>query len=142
MMTGADFFVFRLQPHQDLKKQIFQVVQEKNISAGVVVSGVGSLEQYHLRFANQPAGTLQPGFHEILSLTGTVSVNGLHLHMAVADASGKVTGGHLLDGNLIYTTAEITLAIFRDIVFTREHDPAYGYPELVIQKKRGDEVSS
>jgi uncharacterized protein len=142
MMTGADFFIFRLRPHEDLKKQIFQVVQEKNISAGIVVSCVGSLEQYNLRFANQPGGTLQQGFHEILSLTGTVSINGLHLHMTVADAEGKVTGGHLLQDNFIYTTAEITLAIFRDIIFTREHDPTYGYLELVIQKNRGDEISS
>ena len=135
MLTGADFFVFRLKPHDDLKKEISQVVQEKNISAGIVVSCVGSLEQYHLRFANQSTGIQHRGFHEILSLTGTISTNGIHLHMSVADTAGKVIGGHLLNDNLVYTTAEITLAIFRDVTFKREHDPTYGYHELVIQKK-------
>jgi hypothetical protein len=134
-MTGADYLVFRLEPHDDLKKKIEAITRESNIQAGAIISCVGSLEQVHLRFANQNIGTKRQGFHEILSLTGTVSVEGVHLHMAVADTNGRVTGGHLLDENLIYTTAEITLAVFTDIIFRREIDPTYGYRELVIQKK-------
>ncbi len=53
-MTGAEYFVFRLEPHDDLKKKIAAFVNERNIQAGAVISCVGSLEQVHLRFANRP----------------------------------------------------------------------------------------
>lgn len=134
-MTGAEYFVFRLGPHDDLKKKIVAFMHERNIQAGAVISCVGSLEQVHLRFANRTEGTTLQGYHEILSLTGTLSVNGVHLHLSVADTNGQVTGGHLLDDNLVYTTAEISIAVFSDIVFKREIDPTYGFRELLIQKK-------
>jgi len=134
-MTGAEYFVLRFEPHDDLKKRIAAFTHERNIQAGAIVSGVGSLEDVHLRFANRPEGTKLHGPHEILSLTGTLSVNGLHLHLSVADTNGQVTGGHLLDDNLVYTTAEIVIAVFTDISFKREIDPTYGYKELQIQKK-------
>jgi hypothetical protein len=35
---------------------------------------------------------------EIVSLTGTLSRHGAHLHVAVADFQGNVVGGHLMDG--------------------------------------------
>jgi len=48
---------FRLKPGQDLKKEIEAFVQANHIEAGWIMTGVGSLTQAHLRFANQPAGT-------------------------------------------------------------------------------------
>jgi uncharacterized protein len=134
MISDADFLVFRLRPHDDLKMKITQIVHEQNIKAGVVVSCVGSLEQFNLRFANQPAGTSREGYFEILSLTGTVSTAGVHLHLTIGDNHGDVTGGHLLDRNLIYTTAEITIAILRDVEFKRELDTTYGFHELTIHQ--------
>lgn len=35
---------------------------------------------------------------EIVSLTGTLSRHGAHLHIAIADFQGNVVGGHLMDG--------------------------------------------
>lgn len=137
MTTGAEFIVFRLLPHEDLKGRIAEILRAHKISAGTVVSCVGSLEQIHLRFANQPHGAKISGHFEILALTGTVSLEGLHLHLTVGDEKGQVTGGHLLDDNLIYTTAEVTIAVFADLIFKREVDATYGYRELSIQKKPG-----
>jgi len=135
MQSAATTFTFRLRPHQDLKQGIAEVARTHQIDAGVIVTCVGSLEQYHLRFANQEQGTRARGHFEIVSLTGTFSQTGMHLHLAVSDSTGRTIGGHLLDENLIYTTAEITVAILTDIRFTRETDPTYGYPELWVKKK-------
>ena len=41
-------------------------------------------------------------------------------------------GGHLLDGCIVQTTAEIVLAILPEVSFSRRHDTATGYAELVI----------
>jgi uncharacterized protein len=92
---------FRLLPGQDLKKEIEGYVLQHKIEAGWVMTCVGSVTQYHLRFANEPQGTKGNGHFEIVSLTGTVSINGHHLHMSVSDSTGKTIGGHLLDSNFI-----------------------------------------
>lgn len=132
----ATFHALRLKPGQDLKKDIEAYAQNKKINAGWIATCVGSLTQTHLRFANQPAGILTTGHFEIVSLTGTVSRNGCHLHVCVSNEKGECTGGHLLYENLIYTTAELIICESRDIVFTREKDDETGWLELRIGRKR------
>jgi predicted DNA-binding protein with PD1-like motif len=82
------------------------------------------------------AGVTQAtAFHgelEILSLSGTLSPDGAHLHIAVADSQGAVIGGHLCAGSLVRTTAELVIGLLPDWRISRELDPATGYPELRI----------
>lgn len=73
------------------------------------------------------------GHFEIVSLVGTLSANGSHLHLAVADSTGRTIGGHLLDGCRVYTAAEIVLGELPALDFRRETDPAFGYLELVVR---------
>jgi predicted DNA-binding protein with PD1-like motif len=128
--------VFRLRPHQDLKREIHAFANDNNILAAVVVTCVGSLEQYNLRFANREIPTQCKGHFEIVSLSGTLSGTSMHLHIAVSDENGKTIGGHLMDENYIYTTAEIAILELSDVEFLRETDPTYGYHELVIKMIR------
>ncbi len=125
---------FRLKPGDDLRAGIVAFVKQENIQAGWVMTCVGSLVQTHLRFANQPIGTKSNGHFEIVSLTGTVSVNGSHLHLSVSDSLGQTTGGHLLNENLVYTTAEIVLGESRRHVFTREKDGTTAWEELQVRR--------
>ena len=101
--------VFRLRPGNDLKKEIETFVKEKEILAGWIGCGVGSLTNYTIRFANQREGTKVKGHFEIVSLMGTVSVDGCHIHISISDERGQTIGGHLLEGNVVYTTAEIVI---------------------------------
>lgn len=126
----------RLGPGSDLKKELDAYAQTKKITAGWVVTCVGSLSQANLRAANQPAGTLISGPFEIVSLVGTASKNGCHLHICVSNAQGACTGGHLLNDTLVYTTAEIIIGESTDLVFSREPDAETGWNELVINQKR------
>lgn len=135
MPSQGKYYAFRLGPHEDLKKSIVKFVADHQLKAVAIVSCVGSLEQYTIRFANQPNGTVGSGYFEIVSLTGTVDAHTSHIHMSVADQAGKTIGGHLLDGNLVYTTAEIVIVELVDYEFKREKDSTYGYQELVIKKR-------
>ena len=59
---------------------------------------------------------LQPGVDlrkalEILSLSGTLSADGTHLHIAIADSSCAVIGGHLCPGSFMRTTAELAIKL-------------------------------
>jgi len=125
---------FRLKPGADLKKEIQSYVKTTNIQAGWIICGVGSLTDYNIRFANQPDGTIGSGHFEIVSLTGTVSVHGLHIHISISDSTGKTIGGHLLDGNFIYTTAEIIIQQSGDFVFNRDSDGSTPWQELQVKK--------
>ncbi len=126
---------FRLKPGQDLRKEIESFVQKENIQAGWIITCVGSLMQTNLRFANQPEGNGSNGHFEIVSLTGTISTGGSHLHMSVSDSLGKTIGGHLLNENIIYTTAEIVVGESKSLVFSRKKDGTTAWEELQVKKK-------
>jgi uncharacterized protein len=125
----------RLKPGQDLKKALIDFVREKKITASWIVSGIGSLTQSNIRYANQSAANMQKGYFEILSLSGTMSIHGSHIHICIADEKGICSGGHLLDGNIIYTTAEIIIGESKDLLFTREKDGTTEWEELQIVTK-------
>ena len=129
-------YSFRLRPGQDLKQELDAVVKEKRIEAGTMITGVGSLTDVTLRLANQEKASIWQGHFEIVSLVGTLSANGSHLHLSVSDSTGKTIGGHLLEGCKIYTTAEIVIGVLTDVVYTREPDPAFGNRELMVRKRK------
>jgi predicted DNA-binding protein with PD1-like motif len=136
--SNSRISVFRLKPHQDLKKAILEFARQHGIGAGIVLTCVGSLEQFSLRFANQKTASTVQGHFEIVSLTGTFSADACHLHISVSDETGKTFGGHVLDENLIFTTAEIAISEITDLVFQRDVDETYGYRELVIIRKKNN----
>ena len=133
-MNNCKVHAFRLKPGQDLKKEIQQFVTEKQIKAGWISACAGSLTNYNIRFANQPEGSADSGHFEIVSLTGTVSINGSHLHIAVSDSTGKTIGGHLIDSNIVYTTAEIVILSSDDFIFKREKDGSTLWEELQVEE--------
>jgi len=135
MSNQTIIHAIRLKPGEDLKAGIEKLVKEKNIEAGWISTCVGSLTKYNLRFANQPDGSSSEGHFEIISLTGTVSVNGSHLHLAVSDSTGATIGGHLLEGNIIYTTAELVITFTDKYQFTRAKDGTTQWEELHIKEK-------
>ena len=122
----------RLQPGDDLRLALEVWMGEQEEQAGCVISAVGSLSVAQLRLAGTADGTLIHGDLEILSLAGTLSPDGAHLHIAVAGSSGDVIGGHLCAGALVRTTAELVVGLLPEWRFWRELDPATGYAELRI----------
>jgi len=128
-------YSFRLIPGQDLKTELFRIAKENNLKAAAIVSVVGSLQKLTLRLADGKQVTSFEGFHEIASMTGTLSAEAMHVHLSASDKTGKTTGGHLVEGNPIYTTCELVLIEQTDIQFLREKDPTYGYLELVVRPR-------
>ena len=127
--------VIRLKPGQDLLAAIKEFAKEKHLKAASILSAVGSLTRVTLRYANQPSGTTRDGHFEIVSLSGTLSEDSLHLHASVSDSTGATAGGHLTGENKVYTTVELAIAEYEDYRFVREKDPAYGYEELAVKPR-------
>ncbi|MBU9561997.1 DNA-binding protein [Burkholderia multivorans] len=127
----------RLSPGDDLRASIEQALRRLGAHAAFVLQGIGSLDVAQLRFAGVDAPTEVRGDLEILTLAGSVSPNGAHLHMSVSDARGHVSGGHVARGCIVRTTAEILLALLPEHRFAREPDARTGFDELVIRANDG-----
>ena len=132
---GARYHALRLHPGQDLKLELNRYLEDHHLSAVAVVTCVGSLTRAEIRFADEPEGSLVDGPLEIVSLTGCGGLGKWHLHISVSDKEGRTTGGHLMEGSIVRTTAEIVLLELKDLEFHRVHDPESGYPELEVREK-------
>jgi len=123
----------RLRPQQDLRSALQAILADHHVSAAFVVQGIGSLSSARIRFAGMNEATEVQGDLEILTLAGSLSPDGVHLHMTVSDAEGRVIGGHVAPGCIVRTTAEILLALLPDHRFSRAPDAESGWDELVVR---------
>lgn len=98
-----------------------------------MLTAIGSLKQATIRFADQKVSTVLKEKLEILSINGTLSIYGIHLHIALSDKQGKTIGGHLDCGCIIYTTAEIVIGTSEELTFLRTVDEQTGFMELEIR---------
>ncbi|MEI7665311.1 MAG: PPC domain-containing DNA-binding protein [Synechococcaceae cyanobacterium ELA263] len=141
MTTGEGGVVrvvpLRLGPGCELHACLLELLVEQQVTAGWLLSGIGSLSTAQLRLAGQEAITTYQGELEILTLAGSLCADGAHLHISVADRQGIVTGGHLGTGSLVRTTAELLVALLPQWSFSRELDASSGWRELVIEAAEG-----
>lgn len=124
--------VFRLTQGHDLRLSIEEFVKEKKIKGGSLLSCVGCLSKASIRLADESKTLEINGPLEIISLSGTLTPNHVHLHISVADKHGKVIGGHLNLGSVVSYTAEICLVSFPSLSLNREFDPKTGFSELAV----------
>lgn len=129
-------WVIRLAPGNDLVEALEDARKAQGWTAVFVTAGVGSLRHVELRYAAAQDVTRLEGPLELVSLSGTLSLDGPHLHASVADAQGRVSGGHLKGSAVVRTTAEILLTELTDVVFRRRLDVKTGYRELVVEPRQ------
>ena len=123
----------RLHPQQDLRAALEAALAAHGAVAAFVLQGIGSLAVARLRFAGRDEIAELRGDLEILTLAGSLSPDGAHLHMSVSDAEGRVSGGHVAPGCIVRTTAEVLVALLPEHRFSRETDPESGWMELVVR---------
>jgi predicted DNA-binding protein with PD1-like motif len=130
----------RLTPATDLKAELARLTEAYGLRAGCILSCVGSLSCARLRM---PSAAGEPDIFatfeepmEILSLAGTLSPDGLHVHISLSRRDGACVGGHLVSGCIVHTTAELVIGELTEVEFRRPVDPATGYGELSVQPRR------
>ena len=139
---------FRLTPGADLRGELQRFTQENTLRAGCILSCVGSLSRARLRMpgaggdAEAFATFVEP--MEIVSLSGTLCLDGLHLHVSLTRRDASCIGGHVVQGCIVNTTAEVVIGELDEVTFHRPVDPATGYNELCVRPKveQGDTPAS
>lgn len=123
----------RIPAGADLRAALDAVPAAHGAEAAFVVQGIGSLSVACIRYAGKSDLAELRGDLEILTLAGSLGPDGPHLHVSVADAQGRVHGGHMGPGCVVRTTAEVLVALLPGHRFSREIDPATGYKELFVR---------
>ena len=123
----------RLKRGEDLMESIKTVCREKNIRAGVVLSGVGCILKGRIRDASGVTIREITDHCEIVSLNGTVSAQRCHIHIALSKEDLSTIGGHLCVGCIVNTTCELVLGEIPGVSFGVEADPETGYDELIFE---------
>ena len=122
----------RLKRGEDLMESIKAVCREKNIRAGVVLSGVGCILKGRVRDASGVNIQEITEHCEIVSLNGTVSAQRCHIHIALSKENLSTIGGHLCPGCIVNTTCELVLMELPQITYGVEQDAETGYDELIF----------
>jgi len=131
-----NYLVFRLQPNDDLYVSIMQQCVVNHLIAGAVVAAVGCVKELTIRLADGQTIYRETNNFEVTALSGTISEDGLHLHIQVCDDKVRSFGGHLQPGTIVNTTMEIVIVnLASEYQLTREADERTGYDELVVNKK-------
>jgi predicted DNA-binding protein with PD1-like motif len=123
----------RIGVGEDLRAALAALPALHGVDAAFVLQGIGSLSVAQIRYAGRPDCAELRGDLEILTLGGSLGPDGVHLHISVADAQGRVTGGHMGPGCIVRTTAEVLVGLLPEVRFSREEDPATGFKELVVR---------
>ena len=129
-------YAIRLTEGMDLKVEIKRIVKKEQIKAGVILSSVGCVSKARFRVADGINIKEIKENLEILSLNGTISPEGIHIHISCSDSNGIGFGGHLVEGNIVNTTCELVIGILEDYKFHRKMDLNTGYEELIIEKNQ------
>ncbi len=100
----------KLLPGNDLRSCIEKVGVTSN-SSGFVLGVVGNLSRAAFQCPGRSQPTVLEGNLEIITLNGTFSPEGVHLHLSLSDGDCQVWGGHLEPGTLVLKGADILLAL-------------------------------
>ncbi|AMC93111.1 DNA-binding protein [Erysipelothrix larvae] len=125
--------VIRLMPGDDLIGALENYCQKYEIEAAYIGTCVGSLSQVRFRKGHSKTVNTIIGPLEIVSCVGTLSKGGNHIHASVSDEDFYVRGGHLVQGCIVQSTAEIVLVQLENYELSRSKDVS-GYKTLIINE--------
>ncbi|MEB3334067.1 MAG: DUF296 domain-containing protein [Cyanobacteriota bacterium] len=103
----------QLAPGSDLRRSLEDVARSRGAS-GFVLGVVGDLSRASFQCPGQPGPTVMEGDLEIITLNGTLSPEGVHLHLSLSDGACQVWGGHLEPGSLVRKGAHVLVGLFTD----------------------------
>jgi predicted DNA-binding protein with PD1-like motif len=143
MQTGQDgrWLVVKLERGEQVLPSLQAALEERGITSGLVLSGIGALEGLELGwFDPEGEGYVRrrlEGSHELLALQGSVTLQAdppLHLHATVAGPDYAAVGGHLFDGR-VSVLAEIGIQHLEGLRMTRRRNPTTGLNELAVEPR-------
>jgi uncharacterized protein len=114
--------ILRFKYQADLLAGMEKMVKEHKIKNAVILSGIGSVRNYHIHSVSNRTFPSKNIFikdpsdpADIISINGYVIDGRLHPHMTLTTGE-KAFGGHIEPGNNVFTFAIVTLGVLGDDV--------------------------
>lgn len=101
-----------LEPGSDLRASLERLAAEQG-AAGFVLGVVGNLSRAAFQCPGRPGPSVLEGDLEIITLQGTLTPQGVHLHLSLSDGDCQVWGGHLEPGTLIRSGADLLVGLLQ-----------------------------
>lgn len=125
-------FVFRFKYQTDLLRGIETLVEQHGIENGVILSGIGSVRNYHVHAVSNRVFPSRNVFTkddsapaDLVSINGYVFDGRVHAHLTLADPE-RAFGGHLEPETNVFTFAIVTIAeLADDMDVSRFDDKTY-----------------
>jgi len=100
----------KLAPGSDLRLSLEELAQRDGIS-GFVLGVVGNLTKASFQCPGQAEPTVLEGDLEVITLNGTFSPEGVHLHLSLSDGACQVWGGHLEPGTIVQKGIDLLVGV-------------------------------
>ena len=100
----------KLAPGSDLRLSLEELAQQDGIS-GFVLGVVGNLTKASFQCPGQAEPTVLEGDLEVITLNGTFSPEGVHLHLSLSDGACQVWGGHLEPGTIVQKGVDLLIGV-------------------------------
>jgi predicted DNA-binding protein with PD1-like motif len=119
--------IIRMKPGTDMLEGLNMVLKEKKINNAVILTGIGSVTDYHYHVVsdkNLPPAQEFPKASvpmDLVSVQGYILNGRVHAHIALSDEN-SVVGGHLEKGTKALTFFIITLGILPDSLDIKNFD--------------------
>jgi predicted DNA-binding protein with PD1-like motif len=119
--------IVRMGTGTDLLEGLKTFTAEKNIKNAVILSGIGSVTDYHYHVVsdkNLPPAQEDPSASvamDLISVQGYILNGRIHAHIALADEN-SVVGGHLEPGTKALTFFIITIGVLSDDINIENFD--------------------
>lgn len=139
-IARADDVIYGTFPEGvDLREAYHEFMREHGIEAGIVLTGIGMLEDptlgYFLGDGEYDEHTLE-GRYELLATQGNLAMDDgepfAHLHVTISGEDHGALGGHLFEGE-VHVGHEFGVRALPDGSLVREHDPSTGLKGLELR---------
>ena len=124
----------KLTPGSDLRLSLEELARTQHLS-GFVLGVVGNLSRAAFQCPGQPQPTVLEGDLEVITLNGTLSPEGVHLHLSLSDGACQVWGGHLEPGTLVQKGVDLLVGVLdqaQQVADKSKATPAAQTPRLEI----------
>lgn len=131
----TEIVIVRLDQGEDVLASLEKIAREREIHTGVVLSGIGTLDQatlHHITHTGYPPKDQivhYEGPIELLSIDGIIADYTPHLHTCISIAE-QTYMGHLEPGCRVLYLAEIAIARVDDLRLTRRKNPETSINQL------------
>ena len=124
--------VIKVLPGEDLIIALDAYCKKHHIKAAYIATCVGSLSTVMCRKGRTKELFQMTGHFEIVSCVGTLSMQGMHIHMSVSNDDFAVFGGHVRPGSIVLGAAEIVLIELEHFELSRTQSDLKSFKELKI----------